>query len=88
MEQVKGVANLEYNLGDYGSNMFFNHKKRVTISTVFNIGNVHQGFDSIALAPLSAAIPTACLQKNRNSYLEGPCKPFCPSPASSFFLPF
>lgn len=64
-------------------NVFFKHKKRVIISSVFNIDNVHQGkpdFDSIALAPLSGAVPTACLplmQKNRKSYPEGPCKPFC-----------
>lgn len=56
--------------------MFLKHKKRVTISPVFSIGNVYQGkpgFDSIALAPLSGAIPTACfpLMQNRKSYTEG-----------------
>lgn len=78
----EGCYQFVINLGGYGANTFFNHKKRVTVSSVFNIGNVHQRkphFDSVALAPLSGAIPTACLplMQNRNSYLEGPCKPFC-----------
>lgn len=69
-------------------------EKNNNISYVY-IGNVHQakpGFVSVALVPLSGAISTSCMavvQKNRNSYLEGPCKPFCPSPCLILiFSPF